>query len=439
MPDAVNSMNTSLARHPDVWLVVDVDPKSMDPIIKKAIAAGITVIDINSRGDVTNPPYAFYIGSDALLEGEMAGKTVWTASGGKLKRAVCANQVLGDVTLELRCKGYRTVLQSHHVKVDEIDISGGPTQAQAKTQAYFTAHKDSGALYTLSAGPEAFDPALAALKKLHLNKKVKFVANDLSTPALKAVKSGDVVGLIDQQEYLQGYLGVQWAWLYKMYGMVPGGGQILTGPALVTKAQVNRVIGPRCQGLPLDQIGRKVVPGGFARARREPVGVIRVSRARNKTKLSPASGGSCRARLHLGRRRPAGDAFACRVGGRCREDRVARAVRRHPLRDAPTRRARGPARIRDGVERLLQRPQRKQVEPDAEHARRGRPCPLRTPAGEGRRRRRELQPRRDGKVGLRLRGHAADQPADRVPQPLWLRAYRAVTLLPHLRAICPGA
>ena len=133
------------------------------------------------------------------------------------------------------------MLQSHHVKVDEIDISGGPAQAQAKTQAYFTAHKDSGALYTLSAGPEAFDPALAALKKLHLNKKVKFVANDLSTPALKAVKSGDVVGLIDQQEYLQGYLGVQWAWLYKMYGMVPGGGQILTGPALVTKAEVNRV------------------------------------------------------------------------------------------------------------------------------------------------------------------------------------------------------
>ena len=93
VPDAVNSMNTSLARHPDVWLVVDVDPKSMDPIIKKAIAAGITVIDINSRGDVTNPPYAFYIGSDALLEGEMAAKTVWSASGGKLKRAVCANQV----------------------------------------------------------------------------------------------------------------------------------------------------------------------------------------------------------------------------------------------------------------------------------------------------------------------------------------------------------
>ena len=39
-----------------------------------------------------------------------------------------------------------------------------------------------------------------------------------------------------------GYLGVQWAWLYKQYGMVPGGGQILTGPSLVGKAQVNEVI-----------------------------------------------------------------------------------------------------------------------------------------------------------------------------------------------------
>jgi len=246
--DAVNSMNTSLARHPDVWLVVDVDPKSMDPIIKKAIAAGITVIDINSRGDVKNPPYLFYIGSDALLEGQMAGNTVWAASNGTLKRAVCANQVLGDVTLELRCKGYRTVLRSHGVKVDEIDVAGGPSQAQAKTQAYFTAHKDSGAIYTLTAGPEAFDPALAALKQLHLNGKVKFVANDLSTPALQAVKAGDVVGLIDQQQYLQGYEGVQWAWLYKTYGMVPGGGQILTGPSLVTKANANQVSGLVARG-----------------------------------------------------------------------------------------------------------------------------------------------------------------------------------------------
>src|SRR4051794_17729433 len=32
IPDAVNSMNTSIARHPDVMLVVDVDPKSMDPV-----------------------------------------------------------------------------------------------------------------------------------------------------------------------------------------------------------------------------------------------------------------------------------------------------------------------------------------------------------------------------------------------------------------------
>ena len=59
-------MQTSIARHPDIMAVVDVDPKAMDPVIKKAIKAGIPVIDINSRGDVKK----CVINADTILHGK---------------------------------------------------------------------------------------------------------------------------------------------------------------------------------------------------------------------------------------------------------------------------------------------------------------------------------------------------------------------------------
>jgi simple sugar transport system substrate-binding protein len=238
---AANAMKTSLARKPTAWAVVDVNPAAMDPIIKQAKDAGITVIDINSGQNDPKRPYLFYIGQDEYLGGKFAGKSVWDASNGSLKRAGCMDQVIGDATLTLRCKGFASALKSHGVTVDTVDVSGGPTQAYSKTLAYLQSHADVGALYGLTAGPEAFDPIIKALKKVgKAGGKIKFVANDLSPNGLAAVKSGDALGLIDQQQFLQGYMAVQWAYLYLKYGLVPGS-DILTGPSLVSAANVDKV------------------------------------------------------------------------------------------------------------------------------------------------------------------------------------------------------
>ena len=245
---AADSMNTSLARKPSAWMVIDVNPSAMDPIIKKATAEGIAVIDINSGQNDTNRPYLFYIGQDEYVGGQAAGKKVWDSSNGALKHAACFNQVIGDKTLGLRCAGYKSALKAHGVTVDEVDVSGGPTQAYTKVLSYLTAHSDVGAVYALTAGPEAFDPIIKALKKVgKAGGKIKFVANDLSSYALEQVKAGNALALIDQQQYLQGYMAVTWAWLYLKYGLLPGG-DILTGPGLVTSANVSKVTSLVAQG-----------------------------------------------------------------------------------------------------------------------------------------------------------------------------------------------
>ena len=48
---------------------------------------------------------------------------------------------------------------------------------------------------------------------------------------------------IDQQQYLQGYLPIVFLTYYKLYGLMPGGGQpVLTGPGIVDKTNVDTVI-----------------------------------------------------------------------------------------------------------------------------------------------------------------------------------------------------
>ena len=46
--------------------------------------------------------------------------------------------------------------------------------------------------------------------------------------------------MIDQQVWLEGYLTVEWLWLYKKYGFVPGS-DILTGPFFVNKDNAEEV------------------------------------------------------------------------------------------------------------------------------------------------------------------------------------------------------
>ena len=57
---------------------------------------------------------------------------------------------------------------------------------------------------------------------------------DLSPEVRTAIDEGRILFAIDQQQYLQGYLGVLIVTQYAQYNLLPGGGQpILTGPGFV--------------------------------------------------------------------------------------------------------------------------------------------------------------------------------------------------------------
>ena len=95
----------------------------------------------------------------------------------------------------------------------------------------------------LALGPPAAVPVLAAVGETGRRGKVATGTFDLSTSVLEAVRDGDLMFAIDQQPYLQGYLGVVLMAKYLDTRAIPGGGGIIrTGPAFVTRETAAEVI-----------------------------------------------------------------------------------------------------------------------------------------------------------------------------------------------------
>jgi simple sugar transport system substrate-binding protein len=236
----INQMNqlidAAVGKKPAGLVVSIPDANAEGPHIKAAVAAGIPVISANSGSDVYQSlGILTHVGQNEEIAGEKAGALMKAAG---VTNAICINQEVGNAGLDARCKGFATGLggKSTVLAVTLSDQSG----SQQKIAAALAA--DSTINGVMALGPTGAAPALAALQAAN-NTSVKLATFDLSKDVLTAIKEGTMLVAIDQQQWLQGYLPVDFLVYYHLYGVLPGGGQpILTGPGIVDKTNVDTVI-----------------------------------------------------------------------------------------------------------------------------------------------------------------------------------------------------
>jgi simple sugar transport system substrate-binding protein len=230
-------IDAAVAKKPQGLVISIPDATALGPSIQKAVAAGIPVISANSGSDVfASLGVLTHVGQDESIAGQKAG-TLMKAAG--VTNALCINQEVGNAGLDARCKGFADGLAGTS-KVVQVDLKD-PTGAQQAIAAAIQA--DATINGVLALGPTGSAPTLAAMKQLNLGSKIKLATFDLSKDVLNAIKAGDMLFAIDQQQYLQGYLPIVFLTYDKLYGLVPGGGQpILTGPGIVDKNNVDTVL-----------------------------------------------------------------------------------------------------------------------------------------------------------------------------------------------------
>ena len=236
----VDLFNSSLAAKPAGIITTIPDAAAFQEPLERARTAGIPVIAINvtdTRPKPERDPYLFYIGGDEYLGGQEAAQKVLSVK--KPAEAACWIHEPGHTGLEARAKGWTDEMQKAGIKSDTLTFrANNPTEAAAALKGFLTSHPNVDALFAV--GPPPASVALEVLNELGKSEKVSLISFDLTQEQVDAIQNGSLLGTIEQQQYLQGYLGIEFMKLYLDHGFVPGG-SVLTGPNLVDKANVATV------------------------------------------------------------------------------------------------------------------------------------------------------------------------------------------------------
>jgi simple sugar transport system substrate-binding protein len=235
-------IDTAVAAEPDGIVISNPDPDALGASIEAAIDAGIPVVSINSGvDDYADLGILTHVGQTEFIAGQGAGQRMAEAG---VTNTICVNQEVGNAALDQRCEGFADGLGGIPSEVVAVDLAD-PTGAENAIAAALSEDPSIDGILTL--GPTGAAPALAALEG---NDAVMLATFDLSPEVLTAIDEGRVLFAIDQQQYLQGYLGVLIVTQFAQYGLLPGGGQpILTGPGYVTQDTAAQVIELSAEGI----------------------------------------------------------------------------------------------------------------------------------------------------------------------------------------------
>lgn len=227
-------IDTAVADQTDGLVISMANPDGLEASIKAAVAAGVPVITINSGIDDWQDFGAItHVGQSETIAGETAGEQLNEAG---VTNVVCVIQEAGNVALEERCRAAASTFSGdmENLQTDNNDLAGSQSTIEAKLQ-------DGSVDGVLTLGG---DMAGAAVKAVEATGSSALIGTfDLNATVAQDVLDGKLLFAVDQQPYVQGYLGVTGIYLKLINGNDIGGGQpVYSGPAVITKDNAEAVL-----------------------------------------------------------------------------------------------------------------------------------------------------------------------------------------------------
>jgi len=232
-------IDAAVATEPDGLVVSVPDASALGPSIEAAVEAGIPVVTMNSGSDVAAELGALtHVGQTEFEAGFGGGERMAEAGA---TNALCVNQEVGNTALDLRCQGFTEAMEAAGGTVEVLAVElADPTGSQQRIEAALTEDETIDGVLTL--GPTGAAPALAALEASGRAEDVQIGTFDLSPEVLEAIRDGEMLFAIDQQQYLQGYLPIVLLTLNATNLNTIANEVLQTGPGFVTQETAERVI-----------------------------------------------------------------------------------------------------------------------------------------------------------------------------------------------------
>jgi ribose transport system substrate-binding protein len=221
--------------------------ETLVPSVQQAVNQGVPVVIIDS-GLANTDIIVKYVATDNYHGGRLAAQRlldVLKAEGKTNPKLILFRYAPGSESTEKREKGFEDYIAEQEkdgkVKVNWLskDKYAGATvdSAQKEATPLLNNLRDQEIDGIFAPNESSASGMLNALRSLKMNGKVKLVGFDSSEFLLNALRDGDVDGLVVQDPYRMGYLGV-WTLVMHLegYDVAPGGKKVQsTGEYLVTR------------------------------------------------------------------------------------------------------------------------------------------------------------------------------------------------------------
>jgi ribose transport system substrate-binding protein len=229
--------------------------KTMVDVVRQTVERGIPVVIIDSGLD--DPELMVkYVATDNYHGGQLAAQhllAVLAKEGKTAPKLVLLRYQPGSESTEQREQGF---LDHVNAQIKKQKAAGKPAIEVIDDKVYAeatvdTAQRNAGPLLSrvrdradgiFAVNESATNGLLNALRSKGLNRKIHLMGFDSSQPLLQAVEEGDVDGLIVQDPYRMGYLGV-WVMVRHLEGddVAARGKNLSTGEYLVTRDNLDKV------------------------------------------------------------------------------------------------------------------------------------------------------------------------------------------------------
>ena len=244
----VSQFKAAIATHPaGIAVMGHPGDAALKPWVDKAEAAGIVVTSQNTQLPTLESKYAAkgfgYVGQNLYNSGLLLGRSAVAQLHLKKGDRAMVWGLLSQPTRGLRTKGAIDALKKAGLKVDYIEINkqtnADPAAGVPTFTAYVSSHRDVKLVVTDHGGLTA--TAETYLKAAHKGPNDIGIAGfDLSPATITAIQAGWTDLILDQQEWLQGYLPILQICLTKVYKFA--GLYVDTGSGIINKSNVTPLI-----------------------------------------------------------------------------------------------------------------------------------------------------------------------------------------------------
>jgi len=244
----VSQFKAAVATHPTgIAVMGHPGDAALKPWVDQAEAKGIIVTSQNTQLPTLESKYAAqgfgYVGQNLYNSGLLLAQSAVSQLHLKAGDRAMVWGLLSQPTRGLRTKGAIDGLKKAGLKVDYIEINtatnADPTAGTPVFTAYVTSHPDVKLVITDHGG-------LTATAQTYLTaagKKpgdIDVAGFDMSPATVKAIQGGWVQLVLDQQEWLQGYLPILQVCLTSVYKFA--GLYIDTGSGIINKSNIGPLV-----------------------------------------------------------------------------------------------------------------------------------------------------------------------------------------------------